>query len=424
MIVVDTKSGIVSRLAGPALPAALAPNPWVSIDDTGRVTIRAHKSEMGQGVRTALPAIVAAELGADWSRVTVLHAEPGPSFADMGTSGSGSVSGSWQQLRRAAATARHLLIAAAAKQWNAGADECEATNGVVRHRATNRQLPFGSLIADAATVPVPTDAALRPDAELSLLRERLKRVDAPAIVRGQATYGIDVRVPNMRVAVIARPPFKSASPRTWNEAAARRIAGVESIVQTPRGIAVVASNTWAAIQGRNALGVQWNGTADATANSAAFTRQLESILGDGKRARAEGDVAAAFSTGGRRFESIYRSPFQAHAAVEPLNCVADVRADRCEIWVGTQRPNGVKAFAMKLLGLRDDQVTVHIMLMGGAFGRRIATDHAEEAIELSRAISAPVQVVWTREDDFAHDMFQAAQVNRLSAVLDASNRIA
>lgn len=419
----DPRGNIVASLKSRPARAELAPNQWIAIDRDGRVTIRAHKSEMGQGVRTSLPAIVAAELGADWSRVVVVHAEPGPAFRDMGTSGSGSVSDSWRTLRQAAATARHMLVSAASRQWSVASDECDASNGFVVHRSSNRRLPFASLIAEASQIPVPANVVLRPDAELTLIGQRLKRVDASAIVRGHATYGIDVRVPNMRYAVIARPPFAGASPRAWNADAARRIVGVDSIVQTPSGIAVVARNTWAAMQGRSALDVQWNGTPNPSLNSAAFLQQLESALGTGKRARVDGDPAAAFARGGRRIEAIYHTPFQAHAAIEPLNCVADVRDDRCEIWVGTQRPNGVKELAKTMLGLTEEQVTVHIVLMGGAFGRRIAIDHAKEAIELSRAIKAPVQVVWTREDDFAHDMYQAAQVNRMTAMLDDANRI-
>jgi isoquinoline 1-oxidoreductase beta subunit len=420
---IDRRGTVIATSSASAARAELAPNQWIAIESDGRVTIRAHKSEMGQGVRTSLPAILAAELGADWARVVVVHAQPGPEFDDMGTSGSSSVPESWDVLRKAAATARQLLIAAAARRWNVAEHECTAADGFVSHRASNRRLAFASLIADAAQLPVPATITLRPPAELTLLRTRIKRTDATAIVRGQAIYGIDMRVPNMRYAVIARRPFAGATAPTWNEAAARRVAGVESVVQTPSGIAVVARSTWAAMQGRIALNVLWKGQPDATKNSAAFTEQLEQALGAGKRARMDGDIVAAFSRGGRRIESTYHAPFQAHAAVEPLNCVADVREDRCEIWVGTQRPNGVKAWAMGALGLKADQVTVHILLMGGAFGRRIAIDHAKEAVEVSRAIKAPVQVVWTREDDFAHDMYQAAQVNRMTALLDDSRRI-
>ena len=418
----DRNGRVVGSLDSPSLAPGFAPNQWIRIDQTSRVTLRAHKSEMGQGVRTALPAIIAAELGLDLSKVQIEHAEPGPDFADMGTSGSSSMSDSWMMLRQAAAAARAVLIRAAAARWRVTPDDCDTANGAVLHRPTQRTLSFASLVADAARIPIPVDPPLRPDTSLQL-GARLKRVDAHAIVRGRAMYGIDARLPNMRVAVIARPPVRGATPLRWNAAIARHIDGVESVVQVPSGIAVVARNTWAAMRGRVALGVEWTNAEDASKNSAAFLAQLEAALDRGKVARREGDAASALSGAATRIDATYRAPFQAHAAMEPLNCVADARTDRCEIWVGTQRPNGIKALAAKMLGIPEDRVTVHVALMGGAFGRRIAIDHAQETIELSRAIKAPVQVVWTREDDFAHDMYGAAQINRLSAGLDASGNI-
>jgi len=232
---------------------------------------------MGQGVRTALPAIIAAELGLDLSKVEIEHAEPGPDFADMGTSGSSSMSDSWMMLRQAAAAARAVLIRAAAARWRVTPDDCDTANGAVIHRPTQRTLSFASLVADAARVPIPVDPPLRPDTALQL-GARLKRVDAHAIVRGRAMYGIDARLPNMRVAVIARPPVRGATPLRWNAAIARHIDGVESVVQVPSGIAVVARNTWAAMRGRVALGVEWTNAEDASKNSAAFLAQLEAAL--------------------------------------------------------------------------------------------------------------------------------------------------
>jgi len=402
----------------------LAPNQWLSIDQAGVITIRAAKSEMGQGVRTALPAIVAAELGADWSHVRVVHAKPGPDFTDMGTSGSSSVPDSWMDLRKAGAVARAMLIAAAARRLSAAEAECAARDSFVVHTASNRRIAFRDLVGDAAALPAPKEAPLRPDAELTLLRGRIKREHGADVTRGRATYGIDVRVPNMRYAVLARPPVATATPVRWDEAAALRVAGVERVVRISRGLAVVAANSWAAARGRDALAVEWSAHADPGASSAAYLAALEAALPTGKLARADGgDARRAIAGATRTLQATYRFPFQAHAAIEPLSCVADVRADRCEVWAGTQRPNRIQNDAMRFLGLPRDAVVVNVQLMGGAFGRRIAIDHAMEAIELSKAIAAPVQVLWTREDDFAHDMFQAAQVNRMTAALDASGRI-
>jgi isoquinoline 1-oxidoreductase beta subunit len=418
---VDRDGSVVRALSGTGAATMFAPNQWLRVDQSGQVTIRAHKSEMGQGVRTSLPAIVAAELGADWSSVRVEHAEPSPDFGDMGTSGSSSVPESWQILRSAAAAARMAFVAAAATRWRVPPAECDTENGFVIHRLTKRRVSFGPLVGDAARVAVPKDVALR--ADLPLLGTRLKRVDTPAIVRGRAVYGIDVRVPKMRFAVLARPPVPRAAVVRIDEAAARRVDGVDDVVRTPSGVAVVARNTWAALRGRAALAIKWSDAADPSKNSRQFLEALEASLDGGKLARREGDIAARMRTAARTLEATFYAPFQAHAAIEPLTCVADVGADRCEIWVGTQRPNGVKTLAAKLLGISEDAVRVHVALMGGAFGRRIATDHAREAIELSRAIKAPVQLVWTREDEFAHDFYGAAQVNRLTASLDRSGAI-
>ena len=289
----DRGGHVIGAIGSQTRAPGFAPNQWIRIDQTGAVTIRAHKSEMGQGVRTALPAIVAAELGADWSKVQVEHAEPGTDFDDMGTSGSGSVSDSWRMLRQAAAVARLVLVRAAATRWRVAEDDCETADSVVIHRPTRRTLSFASLVADAARVPIPANAPLRPDAELPLLGTRLKRVDAHAIVRGRATYGIDVRLPDMRVAVIARPPVRGATPVRWNETEARRIDAVESVVNVPSGIAVVARNTWAAMRGRIALGVEWSKGTDESKGSSEYLLELEAALDHGKVARREGDAIAA-----------------------------------------------------------------------------------------------------------------------------------
>ena len=415
------RNGALRELASAEAPLVFKPNQWLRVDQNGRVTIRAHKSEMGQGVRTSLPAIAAAELGADWSTVHVEHAEPGPDFDDMGTSGSSSVPDSWTMLRQAAAVARMALVAAAAKRWRVSPSECDTENGFVVHRATKRRTSFGGLVGDAGRAPLPKDVVLRTD--LPLIGTRLRRVDTPAIVRGRATYGIDIRVPNMRYAVLARPPVPRATTVRFDDVAARRVAGVVDVVRTPSGVAVVARNTWAAIRGRDALAIEWSDAADPSRSSRQFTESLTGALDGGKLARREGDFAAQLRGAARTMEASFHAPFQAHAAIEPLTCVADVRRDRCEIWLGTQRPNGVKSLAAKLLGFPEDKITVHVALIGGAFGRRIATDHAREAVELSRAIAAPVQLVWTREDEFAHDFYGAAQVNKLTAGLDANGNI-
>jgi isoquinoline 1-oxidoreductase beta subunit len=400
--------------------APFEPNKWLRIDADGRITIVAAKAEMGQGVRTALPMIVAEELGADWSHVMVHQAQPGASFPDMRTSGSGSVSDSWRPLRAAAAAAREMLVAAAAARWGVAPATCVAERGGVVHRPTRRRLEFGVLVADAARLPVPAEPRLKESSEFRLLGRRVPRVDTRPIVTGTATYGIDVKVPGMRYAAIARPPAHGGKIARWDGARARAVPGVVDVVEIPAGVAVIASNTWAAMRGRDALEIHAAAGVGATGDSAAFMRALDDAMArGGKPAVRRGDVASALASGARRMTATYRAPFQGHAALEPLNCVAHVRDGRCEIWVGTQAPNQAQEDVAKRLGIPLDRVTMHVTLLGGGFGRRLGYDYVIEAVELSRKIGGPVQVVWSREDDVRHDMYQPGQANRLTAALDA-----
>jgi isoquinoline 1-oxidoreductase beta subunit len=396
------------------------PNKWVRIDADGRVTIVAAKSEMGQGVRTSLPMIVAEELGADWTRVTVQHAEPGSAFPDMRTSGSGSVSGSWRALRLAAAAAREMLVAAAASRWGIDAGTCVTELGAVVHTATGRRIEFGSLVDAASRLPVPAELRLKDTTQFNLLGTRVARVDSHAIVTGRATFGLDVHVPGMRYAAIARPPAHGGRIARWSAEKARAISGVLDVVEVSTGVAVVASNTWAAFRGRDALEIEVASGVGASGDTRSFMRALDDALErGGKSSVRRGDARAALASALRRMTATYRAPFQAHAALEPLNCVAHVRDGGCEIWVGTQAPNQAQEAVAKLLGIPLERVTLHVTLLGGGFGRRLGTDYVTEAAEVSRAIRGPVQVMWSREDDIRHDMYQPGQVNRLTAALDA-----
>lgn len=411
----------VSLADGAPLNADYEPNQWIRIDDTGSVTIVAPYSEMGQGVRTSVPMIVAEELGADWARVTVVHAKPGKAYREMRTSGSSSVSDAWGTLRIAAAGAREVLIAAAAGAWGVDPGTCTTEANSVLHRASGRRLDFGALVARAASLPVPESPTLKAAADYKLLGTRVRRVDGPLLVDGRATFGLDVRVPGMRYAAVARPPQHGSKVRRWDEGAARAIPGVQQVVQISTGVAVVADRTWSALRGRDALTVTFDERDGAADSSLQYDRALERALPNGKTARREGgDVDLALQRAARRMEATYHLPFQGHAAMEPLNCVADVSDGSCRLWVGTQAPNEAQTEAAKLLGIPADRVDVTVTLLGGGFGRRLDIDYVLEAVELSRAIGAPVQVVWSRADDLRHDRYQSAQVNRLTAGLDAT----
>ena len=403
---------------------SLAAKQWIEIDEAGVVTLMLDKMEMGQGVSTALPMIMVEELGAEWGSVRVVQAKPGPAFTEMGTSGSGSVIDAWFNHRVAAAAIRTMLVSAAATQWNIPAVECHTEGGEVRHRGSNRRARFGTLVRAARLLPVPERPELKPSSEYKLLGTRVPDPGQADIVTGRMTFGIDMRVPGMLFATVARSPVPGGSVRRFSSERALAMTGVRHVVQIPSGVAVVATSTWEAMQGRAALEIEWDDGPNAAFDDAASWRMLEQALrAPGKVARSSGDARQRLATATRRIEAEYRWPWQAHAAIEPLNAVAHVKDGGCEIWAGMQNPNRAQARVAEALAIPPELVVVNPMRLGGGFGRRIASDYVVEAAHVSRAIGGPVQVVWTRADDFQHDMYGAAQINRLAAALDGAGRI-
>jgi isoquinoline 1-oxidoreductase beta subunit len=410
--------------------AAFDPNAYLHIDPDGTVTLWVTHLEMGQGVRTVLPMILAEELDADWDRVRIEQASPGGRFAGirLHTSGSDSSADSYDTLRHAAATARVMLIGAAAARWNVPAAECRADRGSVAHDASGRRLTFGALSADAATQPVPKNPPLKPVSAYRILGKPMKRIDGPQIVTGAAQYGIDVRVPGMLFASIERAPRFGAAIVSVDEGAARSVPGVRHIVRVTSGIhpgvAVVADDTWAAMKGRRALAIQWTRGVDPAFDSDTFLEGLPRALDSASvRVRHEGNVDAPIRDAVRRHEATYVFPFQAHATMEPMNCTADVRADRAEIWAPTQTDVRTLAQIVRVTGLPENAVTMHCVMMGGGFGRRLFSDYAAEAAEVSKAVGAPVQVLWTRQDDMRHGYFHPATAERFTAALDSRGRV-
>jgi isoquinoline 1-oxidoreductase beta subunit len=400
--------------------AAFHPNSWLEVRSDGGVTLVAPNSEMGQGARTVLPMLLAEELGADWSKIEIRHAMPGAEFPDMRTSGSSSVVDNWIPLRKAGAAAREMLVAAAAARWNVPAAECRAEKGRVLHSG-GRSLPFGELAAAASKLPVPKDPALKDAKQYTIIGSRVRRVDGPRIVDGSAVYGLDVKVPGLRKAAVARPPVFGAKPVRWNAGAARA-AGAAEVVEIPSGIAVVASDTWTALSARDALAVVWDEGPHRDDSTESHWRTLEAAIARGKPSRNDGDAPAALAGASRKISAEYRYPFQGHATLEPMNGAAHVTPGGCEIWVGTQEPNEAQKHVATLLGIPLEKVRLHVELLGGGFGRRLHDDYVLEAVELARRISGPVQVVWNRADDFQGDFFQPAALHRVEAGLDANGR--
>jgi isoquinoline 1-oxidoreductase beta subunit len=401
----------------PALPrGAFAPSAWLKIDPDNSVTIWVARSEMGQGVHTALPMLLAEELDVDWATVRVEQAPTDmATYGDQMTGGSASVRSSFVPLRNAGAAARAVLLAAAAQVWGADAAGLRTENGAVVDPASGRQLTYGELAGTAATLKPPALSKIKVKSaqDFRLLGRRVPRLDTPAKVDGSARYGIDVRVPGMLFAVIARPPAFGNTLASFDAAPARAVAGVREVVRVSSGVAVVAENTWAAQRGRAALVVEWEAGPLAGLNSGDVLRQmLDSAAPRAPLPSGKGVVSTV--------EATYELPLQAHAPMEPLNCTADVRADRCEVWAPTQDPQQAARLASGACGLPSSAVVVHTTLMGGGFGRRLYPDEVVEAVEVSKAVGAPVQVLWTRDDDLQHDRYRPASGHRLSAGLDAA----
>ena len=421
------KAKAAQAASAPGAGADFRPNAWVRIDPSGKVFLTVGKSEMGQGARTSLPVILADELEVDPDSVELVQAQPGPDFTDLGTYGSRSTRTMWLPLRTAGAAAREMLVAAAAASWKVDAASCRAEKGTVRHAATGRSASYGSLAADAARLPVPASPRLKTKAEFRLIGRDRRRIDGPRIVAGEAVFASDVRRPGMKVACVLRCPVHAGEPKSWDESAAKSVPGFVAVAKISGGLAIVGDHSWAALSAREAIEktVVWNEGADAGVDSAALLARLREAAAKprGRLVRG-GDAAAALSSAARRVEAEYFYPYQAHAPLEPMSAVADVRSGGCEIWAGSQNPNGAQEAVAKLLGIPPSAVTVNVTLLGGGFGRRGRSDFVLDAVEASRAVRAPVKVLWTRQDDMRVGDFHPVSFHVLAAGLDASGALA
>jgi isoquinoline 1-oxidoreductase beta subunit len=401
---------------------AFAPNAWVAIAPDETVTIFVGKSEMGQGVITGLPTILADELDASIDRVRTEFAlaEPqynDPAFASMITGGSTSVAHMWMPLRHAGASARAMLVAAAAKQWGVDPSACTTREGVVYHAPSNRSASYGSLAGAAATLPVPENVPLKTPAEFTLIGRPRQRADIPLKVNGTAQYGIDIRLPGMMYAAIARSPVLGGSVKSFNATKAKAVPGVTDVVQISNGVAVIAKNTWTAFQGQHALEIVWDEGPNAKVSTGSLFADMERLAKTHTGERVAISRGNPGTSAGTVIEVTYRGPFLAHATMEPMNATADVRADSCEVWAPTEVQTRCQQAAVTASGLTAEQCKIHTTFLGGGFGRRLEADYVQEAVEVSKAIKSPVKVTWTREDDVQHDFYRPMSVNVVRGVV-------
>lgn len=411
-----------------------SPNAFIRIDKEGLVTLMMSKAEMGQGTFTSIPMLIAEELGVELSKVKLeqapaddkLYADP--ILGSQVTGGSTSIRGAWEPMRQAGAVARTLLVTAASKQWGIGMDQCYVENGHVLNKGSDEKLGYGELITAAATLPVPTQVNLKEPKDFTLIGKPVKRLDSPEKVNGKAVYGIDVRLPEMKIATVAMSPVLGGKLVSVDESKALSVKGVRQVVKLEDTVAVIADHMWAAKQGLAALAIKWDGGRNADLDMQDIVGQLdqasrnEGRAAPGVVARADGDFQSAFDKAALKHEATYEVPFLSHAAIEPMNATVHVQPDRCDIWVGTQVPTLAKAGAIAITQLPPDKVFVHNHHIGGGFGRRLDVDFINQAVSIAKHVKYPVKVIWTREEDMQHGIYRPYYYDRLAAGLDKDGK--
>ncbi len=432
-ITVGASGGLLIGLYLPGLArqaqasGEFAPNAFVRIGHDGAVRVVVNHSEMGQGVYTALPQILADELDADWKKVWFEPAPVDPVynhpvFNIQMTGGSTSTWSSFEEFRKAGAAARELLLQAAALEWKVEPGKCRTENGMVIEGGSNRRLSYGALVDRAATLKPAQQVKLKDPKEFTLIGKPLKRLDTPEKTNGSAVFGIDVKRPGMLTAVVARAPVFGAKVKSFNADKSLAVRGVRKVVEVPSGVAVVAEGFWPAKQGRDALHVDWDLGSMADFSTVSQSKQYAELARQsGAVAKKEGDAAGVLASSAKKLEAVYEVPYLSHAMMEPLNCAVELKADHCEIWTGTQFQTVDRAAAAEVAGLKPEQVQIHTTLLGGGFGRRACpeSDFVREAVAVAKAAGAPVKVIWTREDDMHGGWYRPAYYHALQGGIDA-----
>jgi isoquinoline 1-oxidoreductase beta subunit len=403
----------------------LAQDAFIRIDREGLVTLIIHKVEMGQGTFTSMPMLLAEELGADLSKVKLEQAPADnnlysdPMLGGQVTGGSTSVRAAWKPLREAGAMVRTVLVAAAADQWKVDPGSLQVVGGRVRDPVSGQSLHFGELVDAASKMPLPKNVKLKSPDQFTLIGASVKRLDSPVKVNGQALFGIDAKLPNMGIATVAASPVPGGKLAGVDDQAALAVKGVRQVLRLEGAVAVVADNMWAAKQGLLAAAPRWDDGPNAGVSTAAIVADMMAASKKpGAVAQNAGDALKGLGKSGRRVDAVYQMPFLAHATMEPMNCTVDLRADGCDLWVGTQVPSFAQAAAAKVSGLPLEKVRVHNFYLGGGFGRRLEVDYVIQAVAFAKLAKGPVKFIWTREEDIQHDMFRPYYVDQLSARLD------
>jgi len=396
-------------------------NAWVHISPDDTVTLAIHKAEMGQGTVTSLAMLLAEELECDWNKIKTEFPGVDPEFGPVqGVVGSQSIRSSFDLLRKTGAAAREMLVSAAAQKWNVNVSDCRAENNAVVNTKTNARLSYGSLAEAASKLPVPAAPMMKDPSKFRIVGKPMKRRDTPLKVNGSAGFALDMKLPGMLYAVVARSAAFGGKITSFDATKAKAVPGVKNVVQISNGVAVVADNTWAAIEGRKALQLQVDDGPRGTTTSASIRKTFMDLAAKpGAVAHNEGNVEMAMAGAAKKIEAVYEAPYLAHSPMEPLNCTAHVTANSCDIWTGSQMQTAAQQAGMRITGLPADKVQIHTTFLGGGFGRRARVDFISEAIEVSKAVGVPVKLTWTREDDTQQDFYRPASYTTFAAGLDA-----
>ena len=408
------------------------PNLFVQLNSDGSLILVASRSEMGNGVRTSLPSVIADEMEADWNRVSIKQATGDKKYGDQNTDGSRSIRYLYETMRRMGATAKAMLITAAAQTWQVPETECYAENHFVHH-SSGKKIPFGDLVETAKTLEVPEEVQLKDPKDFRYIGKHLRSIDVAEFANGSAVFGLDKRLPDMKYAAVARCPVTFGAVKSFDKTAALEIDGVVDVVEIPRiqrpfgplgGIAVVATNTWAAFKGRDALLIEWDYGDNQSYNSEEYMEMITAnVHKQGKVVKDEGNVERAFKNAAKVVESTYQLPHLSHAPMEVPNAVALVQGEKCEVWAPTQEPQATRTEVASFLETSEENITVNVTFLGGGFGRKSKPDYVVEAVAVSKAINGPAQVVWSREDDIRHGYYHTVCAQYMKGGLDANGRV-